>query len=321
MRPSAELVRFLEPKIKLTTSRGAIVGFRLAADAPQLADRFLMSNVIHPPLAISNVQGRLASTKQMLKTWLGSPFNLRLLSRALSNLAPLLRQAVKSGYVFVFNLPYPMATVIGNVGDFWWYRYLNAVTEHPDPMKPLSGARGMDMLASSIGPSIRECTTAVNGSELAYSDSVRQRASAGGNREKLTYYRHGLAFARWEKSIETLWELNQIQEQTDKRRSSSAATIFDNGPKGSLKAATTVIWGKSDIAIENAIALEGYNDFFTVKNSHLITISRCGHWSPVEKQAIPIFEEVLEWSITGEEGSLKDRLGDNYPLAQILAER
>lgn len=96
---------------------GAMVGFRLAAEAPQLADRFVMANCIHPPLAVANVKSRLASTKQMLKTWVSRPTNLRLLLRALGNVAPLIRQSVKSGYVFLFNLPYAMATIPGAIGD------------------------------------------------------------------------------------------------------------------------------------------------------------------------------------------------------------
>ena len=237
----------------------------------------MVSNVIHPPLAISNMQGRIASTRQMLHTWLKAPFNLRLLRRAFTNIAPLFRQAYKSGYIFIFNLPYPLATIVGRLGDFWWYRFLNAVTEQPDPAVPLTGSHGMDLLASSIGPSIRECTSAVNASDLTYSDSVRRRAATGGDKEKLTYYRHGLAVSRWEKSIEILWELNQLQEQGEKRRSSSAATLFDTGPKGSLKAPTTLIWGEDDIALESAIALEGYQDFFAVRHSQVIQVSQCGH--------------------------------------------
>jgi hypothetical protein len=145
--------------------------------------------------------------------------------------------------VFIFNLPYPMANIVGSVGDFWWFRFLNAITEHPDPVNPLTGSHGMDILATTIGPSQRECTTAVNGTDLAYSESVRQRADTGGNQEKLTYYRHGLAFSRWRKSIEILWELDQLQQQqAGRRRSSSSAGLFDTGPEGSLKVPTTVIW-------------------------------------------------------------------------------
>jgi len=83
----------------------------------------------------------------------------------------------------------------------------------------------------------------------------------------------------------------------------------------------TVIWGKSDVAIENTIAIEGFRDYFAAKSSQLIMISRCGHWAPVEKQGIPIFEEVIEWAVTGEQGLIRDKLGDNFPLVQIITER
>jgi hypothetical protein len=111
----------------------------------------------------------------MLRTWFHRPLKFKLLHKAVSNVYPLLKQVVKSGYVFVFNLPFPMANVIGNLGDFWFFRYLNAVTTHPDPKDPLPGTHGAEALASSVGPSEKECMTSPNGaSELTYSDSVRK---------------------------------------------------------------------------------------------------------------------------------------------------
>lgn len=300
---------------------GAMVGFRLASETEGLADRYILSNCIHPALAVANVRTRLDSAWQMVRTWLHSPFNLRLLRTAAGNLTPLLRQVVKSGYVFVFNLPYPLSNFVGSIGDFWFLRYLNAVSTHPNPAKPLEGFYGAEMLASSVGPSMIECTSAVNASELAYSESVRQRARTGGWLEKIRVYREGLAFKPWEKSLETLWELNQLLQNGVRRRSSSNAGLFDTGPAGSIRAPVTVIWGKSDVAIENTIAIEGFRDYFGAKSSQLIMISHCGHWAPVEKQGIPIFEEVIEWATTGEKGLLKDKLGDNFPLATLIVER
>ena len=258
----------------------------------------------------------------MARTWVHSPLNFRPLRRAFSNLSPLFKQVIKSGYIFVFNLPYPLANVIGTLGDFWFFRYLNAVSQHADPAKPLEGTYGAEMLASSVGPSIRECQSAVNASDLAYPDSVRRRAArSGGWFEKLRVYREGLAFRPWEKSLETLWDLNQIQQRAGRRRSSSGTGLFDTSPKGSIKAPTTVLWGKSDVAIENSIAIDGMRDYFGVKSSQLILLSSCGHWVPLEKQGIPVFEEVINWAITGEQGSLKDRLGDNFPMASFLTQR
>jgi pimeloyl-ACP methyl ester carboxylesterase len=227
---------------------------------------------------------------------------------------------VKSGYIFIFNLPRPMANSIAAVGDHWFIRYLNAVTTHPDPPKPLEGSHGANLLASSLGPSMEECVISGKG-DLAYPDSVRQRAQNGAWFEKIRVYRDGLAFLPWEKSLETLWDLTQIQQVKGRRRSSSGVGLFDTGPEGSLKAPTTVIWGKRDVAIENSIAIEGIRDFFGCKSSHLIMIQKCGHWTPVEKQGAPVFEEVIAWAAGGEVGSLKERLGDDYPLASITTER
>jgi hypothetical protein len=149
---------------------------------------------------------------------------------------------------------------------------------------------------------------------------VLQRARTGGWSEKIRLYRDNLAFGPWEKSLETLWDLNQIEQNTG-RRSSSATDLFNVGPIGSFKARTTVIWGKGDVAIENSIATDGILDFFGAKPSQLIYLSRVGHWSPVEKQGIPIFEEIIAWAMEGENGSLKDRLGDEYPVARFAVER
>lgn len=245
--------------------------------------------------------------------------DFKLLRRVFSNAFPLLRQLSRSGYVFIFNLPRPMANSLGAVGDHWFLRYLNAVSTHPDPPKPLEGSHGAELLAGSIGPSMKECVTSGK-EELTYPDSVRQRAQNGAWFEMIRVYRDGLAYLPWDKSLEILWDLSQIQQVKGRRRSSSGA-LFDTGPAGSLKAPTTVIWGKRDIAIEYSIALEGIRDFFGCKSSQLIVIQKCGHWSPIEKQGAPVFEEVIAWAVEGENGSLKDRLGDKYPLASIITER
>lgn len=257
----------------------------------------------------------------MLRTWLHQPRNLKLLYRAASNVKPLLKQVAKSAYVFVFNLPFPLANVIGNLGNFWFFRYLNAVSTHPDPPAPLQGTQGAELLASSIGPGEKECTSSPNGKpELAYSEGVRSRAANGGYSEKIRLYREGLIFNTWEKSLETLWDLNQIEQSTG-RRQSSGVDLFEVGPVGSLRAPTTVIWGKGDVAIENAIAIEGFGDFFGARPSHLIIVERCGHWAPLERMAIPIFEEVIEWAVKGEKQGLREKFGDEFPMAKFVGEK
>jgi len=272
-----------------------------------------------PALAYSNAQGHLATASQMVRTWVRQPRKLRLLYRAASNLYPLFKQIVKSGYVFVFYLPMPLANLVGGLGNYWFMRYINAVSTHPDPNLPLEGVHGAEALASSVGPSEDECNpTGFSG--LAYPASVRQRAATGGWSEKIRVYRDGLAFAPWDKSLQTLWDLNQIGQGMRRRKSSSTAGLFDVGPAGSLRAPTTVIWGKGDIAIENSLAIEGMDDFFSSRPSQVIVLSRVGHWAPLEKQGMPVFEEVIEWAAQGEKDSLSQKLGDDFPVAKFVVQ-
>ncbi|QDS73636.1 hypothetical protein FKW77_002215 [Venturia effusa] len=299
---------------------GAVIGFRLASEAPELADRFILSNAIHPALAQSNVKGQLACVSQMLRTWTRNPLRLILLRWVFSSASLLVRQLVKSGYIFVFQLPRPMVNLLAAVGDHWFLRYLNALTTHTDPSQPLEGSHGAELLASSLGPSMKECVFSSKTS-LTYPASVLERAQKGTWFEKVRVYRDGLAFSPWEQSLETLWNLNQIRSTRVRRRSSSGAALFNTAPEGALKAPTTVIWGQDDVAIEHWVAIESIKDFFACKSSQLVVIQRCGHWAPLERQGAPIFEEVIAWAAGGEVGSLKSKMGDDYPLSSIVAER
>ncbi|KAF2432093.1 alpha/beta-hydrolase [Tothia fuscella] len=303
---------------------GAVIGMRLASEAPQLGDRFVMSNCLHVTLAYSNVASRLSTARQMLHTFTQSPRQIRLLARAFSNIRPLLRQIRKSGYVFVFNLPKPMANIVGSLGNFWLFRYMNAISTHPNPNTPIAGLKGAELLASSIGPSEKECTTSPNGSpELTYGPSVLQRAISrnGGFTEKINLYRQGLLFNPWEKSLQTLWDLNQIEQSTGRRQSSGGLDLFDVGPAGSLRAPMTVIWGKRDVAIENAIAIEGIGDFMGVRPSQLLVVEGCGHWVPIQEQGVGVFEEVIGWAVEGEKGGLRERFGEGFVGVKFAVER
>lgn len=227
---------------------------------------------------------------------------------------------MKSGYVFLFNLPLPLANVIGNVGDFWFLRYINAIATDPDPKLPLEGMYGAEALASSVGPSTKECDSSPNGQpELAYSDSVRHRASNGGWTSKISVYRDDLAFGPWAKSLETLWDLNQIDFSTGRR--DSTADLFEVGPVGTLRGRTTVIWGKNDAALENSLAIEGMGDFFGGRPSQLITVEKSSHWAPLDKQAVSVFEAVIEWAVQGEKGTLREKFGDEHTAATFAVER
>ena len=322
---------------------GALLAFRLAAEAPQLADRFIVSNAVHPPLAFANINTRLQAASHMLSAWKRGPNNLRLLSKAFANIKPVLKQIVKSGYIFVFNLPRPLSDALGALGDHWMLRLINAATVSPDPKQPLDGSHGAESLASSVGPGPKQCAlrqpadnTAppVSGPSdkstscslpLYYGDAVGRRARSGGWSEKLRLYRDGCLTRPWTKSLEVMWCLNQLENSDEvlirRRSSGSTAGLFEVGPEGVLGAPTTVIWGREDVAIENCIAIEGLGDYFGVRGSQLVVIGRCGHWTPLERLGAPVFDAVLEWTLAGERVPLKRWLGDDDQLVTVSIEK
>jgi pimeloyl-ACP methyl ester carboxylesterase len=316
---------------------GAVLAFRLAAETPQLADRFILSNGVHAPLAFANINTRLQAASHMLSSWKHAPGNLRLLGKAFANIKPVLKQIIKSGYVFAFNLPSPLSSAIGSLGDYWMLRFINAAT--------VTGSHGAEILASSVGPGPNQCVvdqppiqnidptpgpsdnkSTTSAPPLRYSDAVRRRALSGGSSEKLRLYRDGCLTRPWTKSLEVLWCLNQLEnsdEELMRRRRSSGSTagLFEVGPEGVLGAPMTVIWGREDVAIENCIAIEGLGDYFGVRNSQLVVIGRCGHWTPVERLGAPVFDAVLEWTLAGEKVPLKKWFGDDYPLVTVSIEK
>jgi hypothetical protein len=281
----------------------------------------------------------------MLVTWMHKPTNFRPLYRLLPSAKPLLKQIQRSGYVFSFLLPWPLPTILGRIGNFWMFRLLNAYGESNNPTGPVIGMHGWDLLASSLGPGFEELKTELvrdvklvdpldPDEDLKYPFSVKSRASTGGWFEKLRFYREDLIFSPWNKSLQLVWELNQIQQTHEsvssassssttsahQRRRSSAAFksvgVFEIGPKGTLGSATTIIWGAQDIAVSSTLAMEGISDYFGVRESHFIVLPRVGHWTPLSALAFGAWKAIISWAAQGEEGSLKDKLQD-FPVVDI----
>ena len=308
---------------------GALLAFRLAAEAPELADRFILSNAAHPPVIIANIKGRLETAKRMLRAWMQSPRNYRLLAKSYANVKPILAQLVKSGYVFTFRLPPPFTPVLGSLGDFWFFRLLNAVAcGDNDPSVPARTPLGYGLLASTAGPGPAECETEVaaadadastseDGSSAAwkYSEGVRRRSATAGWLDKTALYRDGCFAAKWDKPLELLVAL-----AADRRRASSAVAIAKLGPDGALLAPVSLLWGAADLAVENALALDGFVDYFT-RASHIVKITGCGHWAPVDPVGEPVFDAVLNWALDGEKQPLRAALAADYPMAVIATEK
>jgi len=315
---------------------GGLIGFRLASEAPILADRFIISNTFHTPIGRANIATRVASVMQMTKTFLHNPSNFRLLRAIYPTLKPIIRQLTMSGYVFVFRLPWPLSTILGRLGDFWFYRLLVAFSANNNTTDPIPGAHGWDMLASCLGPSKAEID--IPGADVKptddnphqsvmYSYPIKSRASTGGWSEKVRLYRDGLAVDPWNKSLKILWELNQLEEASrsvsssgsGRRRSGSRVGIFDIGPPGTFAAPTTILWGQKDVACNQAIAMDGVSDYFGVPPSHFITFPKVGHWTPHDVAAVDVWEAVIHWALKGEKETMA-KLLERYDAAKLVLE-
>lgn len=245
----------------------------------------------------------------MLTTFAHHPLSSRfILRKAISTVSPLLRQLIRSGYAFVFNLPLPLVDLAGSMGNFWFLRTCHRVAAGKD--HPFEDHDAAEAMATSQGPGVYELKSATARQE-AYPESVRKRASSGGFTEKIRYYRDGLFSTPWIKSLETLASLYAIGESPG---------LFDAEPKGAFKAKTTMVWGLMDRAIDYKIALLGIGEYM-LRGSQVVALPRTGHWTPTEKAGSRAFETVIEWAAAGEEGNLGDMVGEVYEGAKLIVER
>ncbi|KAF2101830.1 alpha/beta-hydrolase [Rhizodiscina lignyota] len=301
---------------------GAVIGFRLASEAPQVADRFILASAVHPALAIANIKTRWTTVVQMLRTWKHRPRSVKLLKKAAASLSPLLRQLKKSGYIFVFNLPAPIANAFGPLGNYWFMRLTHELAAEGKKYL-LESREAAEMMAGSLGPSIEECSSPMT-KVMAYPPAVKQRAPTGGWSSKIRIYRDGLLTKSWTKSMDTLWSLTQ-EEQSEslakRRRSSAGAALFDSGPEGSLKAKVTVLWGSKDPAGEARVALEGIEDYMS-RDSQVLVLDGTGHWMPVEKNGKLVIEEIVKWAADGERTKLRELIKqEDMQSVKLMAER
>lgn len=167
-----------------------------------------------------------------------------------------------------------------------------------------------DSLAATLGPGIIEIGTKTAGGD-SYGASVHSRAKSPGETfwRQTAYYRHGLATEHWEKSLETVADLYNLESSNSTsgsplhRRSSSSASsaIFTDSYNGSLKAPATILWGEKDLAVSKAICLDGIGDYLA-RGSEVVLLPSTGHWTPVEREGRAALVKVI--SLCAEDGQL-----------------
>ena len=254
---------------------GAVIAARLAAEAHVLADHWIITGGIVPGLQHSNGGNRILLAKQMLRTWIRSPFNTGLLKNGLSALGPVAGQFRRSFYIFVFHLPPPFNNLFATFGNYWFLRVLHEFGKGPQSkskktITTLNPVEAAEAMAISTGPGIAQLEKPSKSGEK-YGESVRRRVSDRGMSEKIRIYRENLVFGKWEKSLETTVALFNISSDAASARSSNTA------PRGALKAPATIILGEHDPAFDKRLALDNARDYL-VKGSQVVIIKGAGHW-------------------------------------------
>jgi pimeloyl-ACP methyl ester carboxylesterase len=152
-------------------------------------------------------------------------------------------------------------------------------------------------MASSAGPGAAQLEES-NG----YAMSLKNRLPNNGMLEKFRIYREGLFRGPWEKSLETVVALSEIQSPAKR---GSGAGWFHDGPPGALKAPATIVYGADDPAFESQLVLGGIGDYLS-KDSQVVVLEDSGHWLPLEELGSSVIQEVVAWAMSGEQEALKE---------------
>lgn len=193
-----------------------------------------------------------------------------------------------------------------------------------------------ESLAGLLGPGASECKSElkpdINSRPETYGASVLKRAKDASEAfiQQTAYYRNGLAVDPWDKSLEAITDLYNIEaamsgsDSMHRRRSSSASsTLFTEHFKGSLRTPTTILWGEKDLALSRAICLDGISDYLA-KGSEVILLPRSGHWTAVEKESRVLLARTIE-SLVGKNQSspihLFQTVKSSYTDCRLLVHR
>ncbi|KAL4769322.1 hypothetical protein BDW60DRAFT_218916 [Aspergillus nidulans var. acristatus] len=293
---------------------GCVLAMRLATDAPQLADRFILTNGPLIPLAISNISIRLSSSVNMLRCFLRSPIQERsLLFNAAKSLKPIFFQLWRSGYIFAFQLPPLLIACIGSGANQATLKHIHKMSYGNQNYTPTDAA---ECMASTLGSSIHEGKTQTADGQT-YAESAVTRPAISKFVEMCSYYRDGTATALWKKSTETITSLYGIAEDNGARCIDSDARILDDGPPGALKASTTVVWGQKDHALTRELCLDGISDYLP-QRSQVVELPDSAHWTPMEQEGRVALVKVTEWAVNGEREDIGAVVEACYPKATTV---
>lgn len=169
-------------------------------------------------------------------------------------------------------------------------------------------------LAAMLGPGVIEVDTKTMDGQ-SYGSTVHVRAGSAGEPfyRQTAYYRNGLATQKWEKSLELIADLYNLESESSmsagvspvRRRSSSSAssTLFTEQYVGALRAPCTILWGEKDIAVGKQICLDGIGDYLS-RGSEVMLLPRTGHWTPIEDESRCALVKIISLCAASTEGSM-----------------
>ncbi|KAI5291858.1 hypothetical protein KEM54_004703 [Ascosphaera aggregata] len=275
---------------------GAAIAFRLASEAPQLADRFIIANGPLNYNSLSNFEDNKARAIACLKQF---KFH-----EAKEAARPVLRQLMMSHYVVLFQSPFGLLRIFSTIGNYAWIRLCHRyVSGQP---ATISTSELQEFMAATLGPDskVKEIATEKN---AKYSASVSQRSNDFVLKHPMRYYREGAFTRAWQKSRELKASLGQLGSSVD-----AVPSV--------VNARTTVIWGMNDIALSTSICLKNL-DKYLAPDSHIVELPRSGHGIPVEPESRVALTKTIEWVIGGEEDDIRKVIASVYPDARITARR
>lgn len=264
--------------VVVTHDWGSLIGARLASEAKELADHWIITSGLIPQLTTSNAQHQGALAKENLLTWLRSPCDYHLLKGALNIFWPVIAQFRRSFYIFCFLLPKPLACTFATFGNYWFLRTCNDLGKGPlcdrnSLPKMFLARHAAEAMATSTGPGMMQSKHM--GESVGYGKTVFARVHDRGMSEKMRIYREGLFTGEWRKSKETTVALEGISFTRHARASGPLRS--STTPKGALQVPATIVLGEHDPAFEQSLSLDNIRDYL-VKGSQVLVIKGAGHW-------------------------------------------
>jgi len=305
--------------VVVTHDWGALIGARLASEASELADHWIIMSGMVPHLARSNAIAQVKLAKQMLHTWIRSPFNIRLLRTAVAALGPIRSQFRRSFYIFCIQLPWPLSNVLATFGNFWFLRTMHSLgkgglRKDEKLIGRLDSKEAGEAMAMSTGPGRQQLDGKADTS-LRYGESVSKRTNDRGMSEKVKIYRDDLFSGKWDKSLETTAALFEIASAAESRRRSSASSApLLGGQAGGcyLKAPTTFMLGERDPAFDRRLTLDNFKDIM-LGGGQVVLVKDAGHWLPLESGSRRILEKTVSWALGTEVG----QESESAPFAEM----